>query len=100
MTTISELESIYEKLEQLSYDVKRIHDKLVREDIDINTTMVLDLVTNNPGCTGNELGNMLGDTKDRVRKTLYSLRRQKRIIDSGTKICDITNHEASCWFVK
>lgn len=66
----------------------------------ITKEFLLDLVISTPGSTANELALMVGADREKLRKTLYSLLHAKKIVNSGKKICEITNHEAYCWWPK
>ena len=100
MTIISDLVNVYERLDQLMYDVKKIHDKLLKENVSVTSVLILDLVTSNPGSTANELAEMVGAEREKVRKLLYGLMKQKKVVNSGHKICDVTNNETYCWYPK
>ena|SRR3990172_11813065 len=96
------MNSITEKIDEMIVTLQRIRKvfEAMTTGNTITSDTVIDLVRQNPGSTANELGNMVGDTTDKIRKLLYSLLKQKKVIQSGSKICDITNHEAVCWWVK
>lgn len=90
------------KLDKIVLDVAEAIKELSKiPDPDrIDSIMVYDLVSSNPGLTASELAYMVGDTQDKVRKTLYHLQRKNRVVSSGRKICDVTGSEALCWWIK
>lgn len=93
--TINDLHNI---IKQLTEVIEKL--ELSDEFTMLTNDLVINLVRDNPGSTANELAKMVGDTTDRTRKLLYSLMAKKKVIQSGRKICDVTNHEALCWWVK
>jgi len=101
---VIELERLHSQLEQVAYNLKKLHTDMLISKVDevtkVNAALLLTLVTDNAGHTANELAGMVGADKEAVRKLLYSLAKKKLVVNSGHKICEVTNNETYCWYPK
>lgn len=98
----SEFYEIYSELENVTMKMAKLYKRICDTvmETEANASSVLTGLRSNDGCTASELAAAMGADKEKVRKILYSLQDQKKVVSSGRKICDVTTAEALCWWLK
>jgi predicted HTH transcriptional regulator len=104
-STDLEFYEIYVQLEECTNRMKKLYQRICNlsikeEKVTPTPELILTVMKSNDGCTHSEIAEAMGADREFVRKRLYTLLKQKKVVNSGRKICNVTNAEAYCWWIK